>query len=728
MYKARDSRLGRLVAVKTLSAEKLTDREWRRRFLAEAQAASRLNHPNIITIYDILENNGMLFIAMEYVVGRTLDLIGASGRIPLQTALKYAGEIADGLAAAHVAGIIHRDLKPANIMISDDGRVKLLDFGLAKLVESERSADETKTESQLTQTGAIVGTAAYMSPEQAQGQPLDTRSDIFAFGAVVYEMLSGQRAFGGPTWLSTLAAILHSEPRPLFEVNPEITPALETQVERCLRKNPSDRFQTMAEVKDALERVVTSEVVVSHRGAEKVGLQSIAVLPFTNFGADKENDYFGDGLAEEIINALSKISQLRVIARTSAFAFRGKEHDLRTIGKRLQVGTILEGSIRRAGSRIRITAQLVSITDESQLWSERYDRELTDIFAIQDEISESIAAALKVKLVGAIPRTRNIEAYQNYLKGLYFYQRYNAESLLRARESFEEALHHDPGFAPAHAGLAVFYYGLGAVGIKRMTDMAPLAKAAAAQSLAIDSTLSEAHSVLGLIAGSVAYDWKLAKHHFQAAMETNPVPALVRVRYALYFLTPLQKFDEAMAEYKLALETDPLSMMVHFGLGFTLYCQGLYDEAFRHATKTLELFPEYWLLLFLQGMALSHKGMLGESIYSLEANLRLAPTFTLAAGFLAAAYARLGKMDRAEKLMTEMATKQPEQYVSSASFAIFAAASGRQSEMFMSLENAWAERDPYLTRIDAEPYFAPFRSDSRFRALLEKMNLPARVD
>jgi serine/threonine-protein kinase len=726
VYQARDRRLGRLIALKTLSPESVGDATCRRRFLVEAQAASRLNHPNIVTIHDISEDNGVLFIAMEYVVGATLEQATAPQALPLKVVLKYAAEIADALDTAHAAGIIHRDLKPTNIMISEEGRAKLLDFGLAKFIESGIPGDETVTDSQITRSGAIVGTAAYMSPEQAEGQELDARSDIFTFGLVLYEMLCGQRAFAGDSWVSTLAAILHSEPPPLRKINPEISPALEALVVRCLRKNPADRFQTMAEVKDALAETFDSGVISLDKNKEKEEVRSIAVLPFANLSADKENEYFSDGLAEEIINALSKVPELRVIARTSSFAFRGKEHDLRKIGQRLRVGTILEGSVRRAGNRIRVTAQLVRLADESQLWSERYDREMTDIFAIQDEISQSITNALRVRFVGARPQTRNIEAYQSYLKGLYFYQRYDAESLARAREAFEEALRHDVGYAPAHAGLAVFYYGLGAVGIRRMTDMAPLAKAGGERALAIDPTLSEAHSVLALIAGSVEYDWKLAEHHFQAAMDVSPVPALVRVRYALYFLTPLQRFDEALEQYKQALETDPLSMMVHFGLGFTLYCQGQYDEAIEHATKTLDLFPEYWLVQFLMGMALSQKGFLQESIASLETNLRLSPTFTLAAGFLAAAYARIGEADHGEDLMKGLAKRRSERYVSPACFGIYEAAVQRPDRMFEFLEAAWAERDPYLTRIDAEPYFGPYRSDARFRALLGKMNLVGR--
>jgi serine/threonine-protein kinase len=721
VYKARDTRLNRVIALKTLPAEKVADTDRKRRFLVEARAASRLNHPNIVTIYDIFEENSVCIIAMEYIAGDTLEQANAGSGIPLKDALKYAAEIADALAAAHSAGIIHRDLKPANIIITEDGRVKLLDFGLAKLIEPSVPAAEAETATLRTVSGAIVGTAAYMSPEQAEGRQLDARSDIFSFGSVLYEMLCGQRAFRRDSWISTLVAILHNEPPSLRNIRASIPPSVEQLVTRCLRKDPTQRFQSMLEIKQALtgahSPAVTSSVVTKEES------QSIAVLPFVNLSADKENEYFGDGLAEEIINALTKVEELRVIARTSAFAFRGKEQDLRSIGQRLRVGTILEGSVRRSGNRIRVTAQLIKVDDESHLWSERYDREMIDIFAIQDDISQAIANAMKVQLTGPQRRTANIEAFQSYLKGLYRYQRYNPESLAKAKESFEQALVYDPGYAPAYAGLAVFYYGLGALSIKRMIEMAPLAKSTAEKALAIDPTLSEAHSVLGLIAGAVEYDWKSAERHFQAAMAVDPVPPLVRVRYALYFLTPLRRFQEAVAQYHRALETDPLSMMVHFGLAFAFYCDRRYDEAIEHAARAVDLYPDYWLVHFGMALALSQKGSLQQSIGSLETTLRLSPSFALATGFLAASYARSGDPGHAEKLMEEVRQRSSTHYVSPVCFGVYQAATSQADRMFESLQVAFAERDPYLTRIDAEPYFEPFRFDPRYRDLLARMNL-----
>jgi serine/threonine-protein kinase len=692
VYQARDTRLHRIIALKTLRTESGADVDRKARFLAEAQAASRLNHPNIVTVYDILEERGECFIAMEYVAGGTLDrAIGECG-LPLELAIRYACEIADALADAHTAGIIHRDLKPSNIMISEDARVKVLDFGLAKQMTLRPQGQDTAT--LRTEPGTVMGTAGYMSPEQAEGRELDARSDIFSFGLVLYEMLCGRAALRGQS---------------LREIKPSIPASVEQGVVRCLRQDPAQRFQSMLEVKRALVAAALPK--------------SIAVLPFVNLSADKENEYFGDGLAEEIINALARIPDLRVIARTSAFAFRGKEQDLRIIGERLRVETILEGSVRKAGNCVRVTAQLIQIADESNLWSERYDREMTDIFGIQDDISQAIAHALQVKLAGARRATGNVEAFQSYLKGLYWYQRYSPESLAKARESFERALELDPRYAPAHAGLAVFYFGLGALSFRRMTEMAPLAKSAAQKALALDATLSEAHSVMGLVVGAVEYDWRGAEQHFEAAVANKSAPPLVRVRYALYFLIPQRRFDEAEAQFKLALETDPLSMMVHFGLSFAPYCKRRFEEAIEHASRTVKVFPDYWLVHFALGLALMQKGLLQRAIASLEQAAKLSPGFSLGAGFLAASYVRSGKCEQAEKLMAEVMEAKSTRYVSPIAFAMYYAALGQSDEMFQSLEAAFAERDPYLTRMDAEPSFDSVRSDARYRTLLAKMNL-----
>ena len=429
VYKATDTRLGRTVAIKFLKSA-YTDRLDR-----EARAIAALNHPHICTIHDV----GPDYLVMEFLDGAPL-----SAPIPHENAVRLALQIAAALEAAHAKGIIHRDLKPGNIFVTPSG-VKLLDFGLAKLKTGFDGSDITQS---ITEAGTIIGTAAYMSPEQAEAKELDARSDIFSFGLVFYEMLSGQRAFVADTGIGVMAAIIRDEPRPL-----RAAPEIERVIMRCLRKSPSDRFQSMSEVREALEQMP------SKPAEEK---PSIAVLPFANMSADKENEYFSDGLAEEILNSLVRIPGLKVTARTSSFAFRGKEQDIRGIAEALNVRTILEGSVRRSGNRVRVTAQLINATDGYHLWSERYDREMTDVFAVQDEIAAAIAGALKVKFSGeaepAHGHTPNLPAYEACLKGRHYQFKGTPEEWNRGREYFEQAIALDPQYADPHAHLASHYF------------------------------------------------------------------------------------------------------------------------------------------------------------------------------------------------------------------------------------------------------------------------------
>ena len=711
VYLADDPKHGRKVAVKVMRKD-LAPSFGANRFAREIAVTAGLTHPHILPLLDSGEMDGAAYYVMPFIEGESLrDRLVRDKRLPILDALQIAREVADALAYAHRRDVVHRDIKPENILLSA-GHAVVADFGIARAISA--AIDGT-----VTQPGIAIGTPTYMSPEQSLGEAVDGRTDIYSLGCVLFEMLTGDVPFHAPTAVAMLARKMSDE-APAVRPRRDVPDPVDALVRRALAREVEERLQTATEFMETLD--------AAREGAPAfdrvLGMaHSIAVLPFVNLSADKDNEYFSDGLAEDIINALTKVSDLRVIARTSAFAFRDTDRDLRTIGERLSVGTILDGSVRRAGNRIRVTAQLIRVADASHLWSERYDREMTDIFAVQDDISQGIANALKVRFVPPRRDTDNVEAFQDLLKGLYWYQRYTPESLAKAKEAFERALAHDPHYAPAYAGLAVFYSGLGALGIERMVEMAPLAKAAAEQALAIDPTLSEAHSVLGWIAGAVAYDWKRAEHHFHAAMATHPVPPLVRVRHALYFLTPVRRFAEAVEQYQRALETDPLSMMVHFGLAFALYCQREYDRAIEHAARAVDLYPDYWLVHFAMGLALSQKGALQEAIASLEATVRLSPSFTLAAGFLAAAYARANEQHHADRVIASVEERSARQYVSPACFGVYYAAVGQPDAMFPFLEAAVAERDPYLTRMDAEPYFEPFRSDRRYRDLLKDMQL-----
>ncbi|HVV45933.1 MAG TPA: serine/threonine-protein kinase, partial [Bryobacteraceae bacterium] len=455
VYKARDLQLGRFVAIKILIDNSGDRSDHRARFIQEARAASSLNHPNIITIHDIVSIHDAECIVMEFVRGKTVADLVEAGPIPSIDCLKYATQISDALAAAHSIGIIHRDLKPANVMITPDGLAKVLDFGLAKLAgeddrdafgETDRTMSIHVNNRPKTAEGAIIGTVAYMSPEQAQGQRIDGRSDIFSFGAVLYEMFTGERAFRGNSGLATLTAVLRDNPQEFSKVNVEAPAEAQEIVMRCLRKDPDQRFQSMSDVKAAIEQIYFASrtgILQSSSGVWKRPpsmrvIPSIAVLPFLNMSSDKENEYFSDGLAEEIINALTRLGNLRVTARTSAFLFRGAQQNIREIGEKLHVSSVLEGSVRKAGNRVRVSVQLIDVAGGNNLWSERYDREMTDVFEIQDEISQAIVGKLRVRLAsqssssassgltsGQAPRllvkryTENLDAYNLYLKGRF---------------------------------------------------------------------------------------------------------------------------------------------------------------------------------------------------------------------------------------------------------------------------------------------------------------------
>jgi eukaryotic-like serine/threonine-protein kinase len=624
VWKARDTRLDRMVAVKKLNGQHL------QRFEKEARAVAALNHPNICQLYDV----GPDYLVLEFVEGRTLR-----GPLPVDEAVRLAIQIAEALQEAHRRGISHRDLKPGNIMVTPDGAVKLLDFGLAK------QAPTIGSDATLTMEGTVMGTAAYMAPEQAEGKAADARSDIFSFGAVLYEMLSGRRAFAGESAISTMAAILHKEPPPL-----DGPPHLAQIVARCLRKAPAERFQTIAEVRTAL--------VGAGHGQPAHQQPSIAVLPFANMSADKENEYFSDGLAEEIINVLVQVPGLKVTARTSSFAFQGQKQDVRKIAETLGVRTILEGSVRRAGNRIRVTAQLINAADGYHLWSERYDRELADVFAVQDEIGAAIAAALQVKLSGNIQRYRpGLPAYEAYLKGRHHVLKMDSESLALAKHYFEQAIALDPGFALAHCALGIYYWQLTLRSLLPAHEAMPAIRAAARKALEIDTSLPEAHALLGMVAAYYDYDWKEAESRLRAAMAHTPVPPLVRGIYAGYLLST-GRSSEAVEQMTQSLREDPLDVPGHMVLAQCLRAAGRLAEAGAAIRQSLELdpnfFPAYTSLCF--GHA--SQGQLAEAVIFAEKAYALAPRNPQPIGALAGILARIGNRSRAEEVLQQLGNGQ----------------------------------------------------------------------
>jgi serine/threonine-protein kinase len=630
VWKAHDTRLNRRVAIKRLSAGH------GHRFEQEARAIAALNHPHVCQIYDV----GPDYLVLEYIEGTPL-----SGPVPPDEAVRLALQVASALEAAHRRGILHRDLKPANILLTRGGgptdppAVKLLDFGLAKLADTD--ADATRTTD-----GTIVGTAAYMAPEQAEGTSVDARSDIFSFGVVLYELVSGRRTFAG-TAPQVLHAVLHQEPAPL-----DAPSVIADVVRRCLEKRPQDRFQTVAEVRMALERAahaLTTRDATDQR-------PSIAVLPFANLSADRENEYFSDGLAEEIINLLAHLPDLTVIARTSAFAFKGRQEDIRRIAEALGVTTVLEGSVRRSGNRIRVTAQLITASNGSHVWSERYDREMTDVFAIQDEIAEAIATALKVKL-SLEPTTRrggttNLAAYEAYLKGRYYWAKLTADSLERSRECYEEAIRLDPSFALAHCFLGEHFFALAAAGARPARDVMPKARAAAEHAARIDPSVSEAQALLGSIAGFYDLDWVEAARHFRLAMAHEPVAPHARMHYGFHLLVT-GLLSDARREYERATAEDPLNALCRTHLAWCLMAMRATDEAAAQLRKNLEIDPSPWTDYAFTLLHLV-EGNLPDALASAERMRAAAPWSALAAGVLAGLLGRVGDTGRSQSILAEL--------------------------------------------------------------------------
>jgi TolB-like protein/Tfp pilus assembly protein PilF len=697
VYRARDTRLQRDVAIKVLPEPFAADPERLRRFEHEARAIAALNHPHICQLHDI----GPGYLVLEYIEGEPLH-----GPIAVEQAVLLALQMVSALEAAHRRGILHRDLKPLNIMVTPEGTAKLLDFGLAKLVGVD--ADVTRT-----MEGMVVGTAGYMSPEQAQGQSLDARSDVFSFGAVLYEMLSGSRAFGGSSTAEVLSAVLRDDPRPI-----QAPPALERIVRRCLAKQPGQRFQTMEELRVALELAATEPAATPTEHQP-----SIAVLPFANMSADKENEFFGDGLAEEIINLLAQAPGLKVTGRTSSFFFRGKDVEFGEIGRRLNVGHILEGSVRRAGNRIRVTAQLIKVADGFHLWSERYDREVTDIFAIQDEITQAIAGALRTKLSPATATLRhqapNLRAYEAYLKARDDWFKPTPESLARVKKSLEHAIELDPEFALAYSLLGGHYTMLANLGIRPAREVIPLARAAEQEALRVEPSLPEAHALLGVCAGD-EYDWNEAKRQWRLAMAREPVSRDVRFWYGNHYLLPIGRPVEAVEEMARGLQEDPLNLLYRHHYAVGLRHAGRPEDAEAELRKVLEIDENFPLALGTLGAVYAQQGRLEEALALTERASALTPWAHPIIGQLAALLVRTGAVRRADAWLEKLGSGRA--YGAPTGLAVFHAMCGELDRAADWAEQAIEERYPPFFRI-LGPLLQP---SPRWPALAKLMNLPVR--
>jgi len=712
VYKARDTRLGRLAALKVIGSDRTGDADWRRRFLREAQTASALNHPGILTIYEIDADAGLDYIAMEYVAGGTLAELVASGPVPVERALRLAAQVADALAAAHAASIVHRDLKPSNLMLTGEDRVKVVDFGLAKLAAA--AAPTLATPAEATASGALVGTAPYMSPEQALGRAVDVRSDLFSLGTILYEMLAGRRPFGGESGAGTLAAILKDAPVPIPGLEPEVARV----VERCLRKDASERFQSAAELKAAIEACLAPRPD-RHR-------PSVAVLPFVNMTGTREDDVLCEGLAEEIINELTRIPGLRVIARTSAFAVARMGLDVRAAGARLDVGSLLEGSVRRQGARVRVTAQLVDTRDSSHLWSERYDRELSDVLVLEDDIAAAIAARLRGSLSdGERGRTQLVDAgaHEAYLEGRYYFARGTPEALAQAKACYERAVAQDPSSALAHDSLAELHWYLGFFGNVPPREAFSLGTWHALRALELDDTLAQTHALLGMLRKELDYNWQEVERELRRARELSRESPLVRLRYAISLLLPLGRVDEAMAEMEAVLRTDPLSLFVRWWLSVMAHLARRPERMIDEGRHMIALDPTHFLGHWALGIGLGDIGAGPGAVSALERAHELSGGIPFTLGFLALAHGRAGHRDDARGLLERAGELARGGYVPPTTFALGHIGLDEWDAALEWMDRAIEARDPIIMPIKSFPFLDPIRADARFRALLHKMHL-----
>ncbi len=772
VYRAHDDHLDRDVAIKVLPAGTLADESARKRFRKEALALSKLNHPNIATVFDFDTQDGVDFLVMELVVGEGLSEKLPGRPLPEKDVLRIGAQLAEGLAAAHEQNVIHRDLKPGNLRLTPDGRLKILDFGLAKLIQPFSLSAPTAS---VTETGAVAGTLPYMAPEQVRGEKADARSDIYAAGCVLYELATGQRPFPERQGPQLIDAILNRAPALPRELQPKLSAELERITLKSLEKEPENRYQLAKELVVDLRRLATPTAGVPPRRQPRgfgargfrraavglgvavalvavvvVGLNvggvrdrlfggaagapqidSIAVLPLDNLSGDAEQEYFVEGMHEALITELSKISTLKVISRTSAMRYKKTDKLMPQIARELGVNGLIEGSVAREGNQVRITVQLIHGPSDKHLWAESYQRELRGILALQSEVARDIAQEIRVQLTPqeqvrlASARPANPEAYEAYLKGQYYINQFaneqREEPLRKSIEYYEQAIRLDPGFAPAYADLSTAYFLLaGDFGVR---ELRPKAKAAALKALELDDNLGPAHNRLGMIKLRYEWDWVGAERELKRAIELDPNYPWAHMWYAVY-LQLAENYEQALAEYKRAEELDPLVLAHKANIGGFYICARQYDQAIEQYRKTLALSPNAAFLHDQLGGAYVGKGMYKEAFDEFQKALELSGGDPRYQTSLAWAYAMAGKRAEALKILDEFKEPSKRKFLTPFGRALIYAALGEKEHAFIWLEKAYEERNTGLPFIKCDPAFDNLRGDPRFKDLRRRMNLP----
>jgi serine/threonine protein kinase/tetratricopeptide (TPR) repeat protein len=716
VYRATDRRLGRTVAIKVLHADANTPATALPLIEREARAVAANNHPHICTLYDVGQQGDVSFLVMEYLEGHTLAQALRAGPLPPATVLSYARQLATALVAAHAKGVIHCDLKPANVFVTTDGILKVLDFGIARAPVVESPQGETRLQ---TGHGTFSGTVGYSAPEQLRGEVLDPRADLFALGAVLSELLTGRGPFTRSSTAETISAVLMDAPPPLPAHVPVTLAAV---IGKCLEKVPSQRFESAAALLAALDSGTGFSLAPA--AGPTADFPSIAVLPFADLSPDRDQEYFCDGMADELIAALMTLDGVRVASRTSAFQFKGGGQDVKEIGQRLKVRNVLEGSVRRAGNRLRVTVQLTDVSEGFHLWSQRYDRSLDDVFAVQDEIAQAIVNRLKVELPGStvgwlVPAAnRNVEAYNLYLKGRYSIRKLTKEGFENGMNYFRQALELHPEYAEAHAASAQGYMLLAIFSVTPPRHVMPVAIQQAVRALELNPRLAEGQLSLAWARHWYDWNWIGAEESYRRAVELTPGDSWPRMCYSA-FLGLRGRFDEAIAESKRAVELDPVSAIISRGVSDALVMARRFDDAIAHATRAIALEPSFSSMYWSLALAQAGKGSFADAVTTLEEGRRYGQGDATLEGFLGWAYGRAGQREQALAVARELETRRQTAYVNATCLGLVYQGLGDFDTAIGWYRQAYEDRATDCCSYRLAPHFDTMRDDPRFRALIE---------